>query len=149
MAVTGLEQLKKRIGSDVENLKFNTVVSSLMKFYNANENKTWTDKNLEQFIIILSPFVPFLAEEMWEKLGRKGSVHQQEWVMNDMPNDVELIEIPVMVNGKVRARLSVAISDAEEKVVSVAMSIIEIQKHLPNGHKKVVYVPGKAVNFVG
>jgi len=146
--VVGLEQLKKKIASDIENLKFNTIVSALMKFYNTNENATWTDKDLEQFVVVLSPFVPFLAEEMWEKLGKKGSVHQQEWVMDDTASEIELIEIPVMVSGKVRARLSVAISDTEEKVVSVAMSITEVQKHLPNGHKKVVYVPGKAVNFV-
>lgn len=147
--VVGLEKLKKKIAFDIENLKFNTIVSSLMEFYNTNEKKTWTDKDIEDFVIVLSPFVPYLAEEMWEKIGKAGSVHQQEFVIAEIPDDVELIEIPVMVNGKVRARLSVAISDAEEKVVSVAMSITEIQKHLPNGHKKVVYVPGKAVNFVG
>lgn len=148
--VKGVEKLKNKISYDVENLKFNTVVSSLMEFYNKNEKATWTDKDLEQFMIILSPFIPYLAEEMWERLGKEGSVHEQVLEINEaITEDVEIIEIPVMVNGKVRARLTVAIDDNEDKVVGVAMSIKEVQRHLPDGHKKVVYVPGKAVNFVG
>jgi len=149
-SVKSIEKLKKKIAFDIENLKFNTIVSSLMEFYNENEKKTWTEKDLREFIVVLSPFVPYLAEEMWEKLGNKESVHLQSLeIAENHSEGVELVEIPVMVNGKVRARLSVAISDVEEKVVSVAMTITEVQKHLPNGHKKVIYVPGKAVNFVG
>ncbi len=145
-----LEKLKKRVESDIENLKFNTIVSSLMEFYNKNESKDWSKTQIEEFLVLLSPFTPYIAEEMWEKLGNSGSVHQQSLeVKESTVDELELIEIPVMVNGKVRARLSVAISEAEEKVVSVAMTITEVQKSLPNGHKKVVYVPGKAVNFVG
>ena len=145
-----LDKLKRKLAFDIENLKFNTIVSTLMEFCNKYEKAKWTDKKLKEFLVLLSPFTPYLAEEMWERLGEKGSVHQQSITVEESANsEVELVEIPVMVNGRVRARLSVAISEAEDKVVSVAMAIIEVQKHLPNGHKKVVYVPGKAVNFVG
>lgn len=147
--VVGVEKLKNRIASDIENLKFNTIVSSLMEFFNKNEKVTWSFEELKQFLIILSPFTPYLANEMWEKLGMEGSVHLQEFKISEIKNSgIEIIEIPVMVNGKVRARLSVAISEAEDRVVSIAMNITEVQKHLPNGHKKVVYIPGRAVNFV-
>jgi leucyl-tRNA synthetase len=148
--VVGLSKLKNKIAYDVENLKFNTVVSSLMEFFNKNEKANWTEKSVEQFLILISPFTPYLAEELWESLGKAGSVHAQSLeIQEESGQGVEIVEIPVMVNGKVRARLSVSINEQEQKVVDVAMTITEIKKFLPDGHKKVVYVPGKAVNFVG
>lgn len=144
-----IEKLKKRISFDVENLKFNTVVSTFMEFYNNNEKEMWTKNDLVQFLITLSPFTPYLAEEVWELLGQEGSVHAQSLDINESTtDDLEIVEIPVMINGKVKGRISVAISEKEDRVVNVAMTISEVQKNLPNGHKKVIYVPGKAVNFV-
>lgn len=148
--VVDFGKLASKISFDIENLKFNTVVSSLMEFLNKNEKVIWTDSDIEQFLILLSPFTPYLSEELWEKLGKTGSVHSQQLVISaESGSGVEIVEIPVMVNGKVRARLSVTIDEIEDKVVNVAMTITEVKKFLPNGHKKVVYVPGKAVNFVG
>ncbi|MCC7303953.1 leucine--tRNA ligase [bacterium] len=144
-----IEKLKRRVAYDIENLKFNTIVSSFMEFYNNNEKDIWTKEDITQFLITLSPFTPYIAEEMWKKLGNESRVHEQVLEITESTADSqEIVQIPVMVNGKVRARISVSISEAEEKVVSVAMNVAEVQKSLPSGYKKIVYVPGRAVNFV-
>ncbi len=144
-----LSKLDKKISADIESLKFNTAIAAFMQFMNETEPATWTEKEAASYLITLAPFVPYLAEEMWHKFGFEGSVHLQSWPEFDQSDDsLELIEIPVMVNGKVRARLSVSVNDTEDKVVNVAMSILEVRKHIEQGHKKVVYIPGKTVNFV-
>ena len=144
------KKLVNRIKFDLENLKFNTIVAALMEFVNENEKKEWSKKDITNFLIILAPFTPYISEEYWEQLKMHGSVHQQAYPVYEKTDEtIEDIEIPVMINGKVRARLTVRISDTEDKVVGIAMTITEVQKYLPNGHKKVVYIPGKTVNFVG
>lgn len=147
--VKGVHQLAKKLSGDIAALKFNTGVAAFMEFLNINEKARWTESDVRDFLILISIYTPYLGEEMWERAGFSGSVHQQKWPVFEGASELKIVEIPVMVNGKVRARMTVSIDDAQDKVVGVALSVTEVQKHLPNGHKKVIYVPGKAVNFVG
>jgi leucyl-tRNA synthetase len=143
-----INKLVRKIANDVEKLKFNTIVSSFMEFYNAENKSVWSSSQLKKFLQILAPFAPYLSEEFWAKAGFEGSVHEQAWPAVEIDDSVEVIEIPVMINGRVRARLKVTKNDHQDKVVSIAMDITEVKGSLPNGHKKIVYVPGKALNFV-
>jgi leucyl-tRNA synthetase len=145
---TAIAKLAHKIAHDVEKLKFNTVVSSLMEFYNKESRNIWSSDDVKIFLQLIAPFAPYLAEEMWQKMDMQGSVHEQAWPDTSYVATVDTIEIPVMINGKVRARMTVKVDESQEQVVSVALNITEVQKNLPEGHKKVVYVPGKTVNFV-
>ncbi len=141
-----LHKTIKKVTDDVETLAFNTAISSLMVFSNelAKEEKRPREV-MEVFLKLLSPFAPHLAEELWEKIGHKQSICHEPWPSFD-PRLVEddVIEIPVMVNGKVRTKVTVPAAADEAFVEREAMkdeklaALLEGKKIL---HKK--YVPKK------
>ena len=102
-------------------------------------------------MLILAPFTPFLAEELWERLGGGYSVHQQAWPAYDPAMiEAETIELPVQVNGKVRDRLSVAPGTDEATVRELALASTRVQGFLAGREpKKVIIIPDRMVNIVG
>lgn len=143
----GLSRLKQRVRGDIVLLKFNTIVASFMEFLNTYEKNPWPYEIIKEFLILLSPFAPYVSEELWEVLGEKGSVHQQELKIADVTQGVHSeIDLPVMVNGKLRAKISVMSNATEADVVTLATQAAP--QYLSQGYAKVIYVPGKAVNFV-
>ena len=135
VAVLTKEELKtlhtciKKIYDDLERFSFNTCVSGFMIATNdlrrLNTNKRAI---LEPMTILLAPFAPHLAEELWHRLGGEGSIFEQSWPTHD-PARLVLDEILVVVqiNGKVRAKLSVAASASEEEVKDAAMADANVE----------------------
>ena len=146
----------KKVTEDLDGLRFNTAISALMVF--VNEAMTWETKPvavLRDFLILLHPFAPHLAEELWEKLSapsRQPSTNlaYSKWPEFDPSLLVEdIIEIPVQINGKLRDVIKVPV-DADNAVIQAAALASEKIKPLLDGKtiKKVIVVPKKLVNIV-
>ena len=158
-----MHQTIKKVTEDIEKFHYNTAISSIMEYVNAlraqtqkslpaQAKKLITD-NLKALALMLAPFAPHLAEEVWVNvLGQKFSVHKASWPEYDPELIVEeTVEIPVQVNGKLRATLTVdrVQSTYKKKVVELAKEDRKIAKWLAGRKiKREVFVPGKLVNFV-
>lgn len=141
----------KKVSEDIDSMKFNTAVSSLMKFVNVwQKEKTIEKRTLEDFLKILSPFAPHLSEELWERLGNKESIFLERWPSFDpkMIKEKKTILI-IQINGKVRDQMEIERGLSEEEVKEMALQREKVKKWLEKGEiKKTVFVPDKIINFV-
>lgn len=142
----------KKVSYDIENLKFNTAIASLMALMNVIAEKGSINKaELSVFTMLLNPFAPHVTEEVWSemKLG-EGMVTEQPWPKYDESKcKDDVIEIVVQVNGKVRARLCVAADIQKDDAIALAKAEDRIAAEI-NGKNvvKEIYVLGKLVNIV-
>ena len=144
-------QTIKKLGDDIENLHFNTAVSQLMIYSNHMQKCDSISKNLiKELVIIIAPFVPHLAEELWSILGNKDSISYQEWPSYDESLiQLDNVTIAVQVNGKLRANIEVPKDSAEEFVVTEALSLENVKKFTSLGSiVKTIHVPNRLLNFV-
>ncbi|MBD3222851.1 class I tRNA ligase family protein, partial [bacterium] len=134
-----------------ENLLFNTAISSMMVFVNEmNQLPERPRAVLEPFVIMLAPYAPHLAEELWRKLGHDGSLTHEAWPELDERYLVEdLVTYVVQVNGKVRDKLELPADAREDQVREAALASEKVQKWLEGKSLvKTVFVPGKLVGLV-
>jgi len=155
-----LHQLIQKVTNDISNLRYNTAIATMMEFLNQWNNGGQLSKaDAGNFLKLLAPFAPHLAEELWQnkvqssKLKVKNwSVHQQSWPKYDPKLAAEEeITIVVQVNGKVRGQIKVqsAIRNSQSEIEKLAQSEPRVAKHLAGGKiRKVIFVPGKLINFV-
>lgn len=144
-----LHQTIKKVSEDIDELRFNTAIAQMMVFTN---EMTKVDQRpralLEPFVLLLSPFAPHVAEELWAILGHAPSVSQQTWPVYDPALTVsDRLTIPVQINGKLRGKIEVAADTARDVVERAARETVAewLQGSEP---KKVIYVEKKLVNFV-
>jgi leucyl-tRNA synthetase len=142
----------KKVGEDVENLKFNTAIATLMSLINdISTVGSITRGELRIFTILLNLFAPHVCEEVWsaQNLGN-GMVCQQPWPKYDEAKCADAsIEIAVQVNGKVRARLTVPSDVTKEQTLAEAKANSKIANEIAGKNiVKEIYVPGKLVNLV-
>ena len=151
------EQLKllhktiKAVTLDFEKLGFNTSISRLMEFVNFfTKQKQRPREIMEQFILLLSPLAPHLAEELWEMLGHTKTLAYEPWPQYDDKLAVDqTVEIPVQINGKIRARISIDRGLAKDALLAAAKGDAKIAEHLAGKTiRKEIVVPDKLVNFV-
>ncbi len=141
------------ITSRLEALTMNTVVSGFMEYTNkmideAKKNDGIDKDSLETLVILLAPFTPHIAEEMWRELGHETSVFEAGWPKFDESKlTVSTVEIPVQINGKVRDSISVDKSEAKEVVLEKAKELLG-SKLEGKTIVKEIYVPARIVNFV-
>ncbi len=138
-----------KVAEDSDRFKFNTAVAALMILVNELEATPAIPKGvLEQLAIMLAPFAPHLAEHLWEKLGKEGSVHWQSWPVIALTAATEH-EVVVQVNGKRRGSLILAQNASEEEAIAAARALSPVASALSGKEPaRVVYVPGKIINFV-
>ncbi|MEW6621000.1 MAG: leucine--tRNA ligase [bacterium] len=149
----------KRVTEDIENeFHFNTAIAAVMELVNEiykyrlredDENSLFVlNKALEAVVFLLSPMAPHLAEELWQLLGKKTSIFNQMWLKYD-PEAIkeQEITIPIQINGKLKATISVAVDCPEEEIKNLAIKEIE-NKIKDKQVKKVILVPKKLVNVV-
>lgn len=148
---TDIHKALKKVSEDIEEMKFNTAISTMMTLASTIENKEEIGKSqYELLILMLAPFAPHAAEELWLILGHKNSIHQHAWPSYDekLLVDNEMI-IVVQVNGKVRDRLVLVVGLSEDEVIAAAKEQPKIQAWIDSKTiKKAIYVPGKLVSFV-
>jgi leucyl-tRNA synthetase len=148
----------RRVTDDMEAFAFNTIIAGLMEFTNAlikakdtpvYGTAAW-EEAIETLILLLAPCCPHVAEELWARIGRPYSVHQQDWPAFDPDLAAEeVITLVVQVNGKVRARLEVPADVVENVAKESALADENVQRHIAGKQiRKVVYVPGRLVNVV-
>jgi leucyl-tRNA synthetase len=144
-------QTVKKVTADIDTLSFNTAISQMMIFVNDFLNADPKPRMaMEQFVLLLSPFAPHLAEELWKKLGHNASLAHEPWPAYDEAKTVETsIDLVVQVNGKVRAKFSVAL-DTDETTIRQMVLNDETVKRYTEGKEiiKVVVVKNKLVSLV-
>ena len=141
----------KKVGEDIETLKFNTAIATLMALINKiYDKKSITRGELATYVQLLNPFAPHITEEMWQLLGNKEQLAYKPWPQYDPARCVDdVVEIAVQINGKVRDRITVA-ADADEAAALVAAHASEKVAREIEGKNivKEIYVRGKIVNIV-
>ncbi len=144
-------QTIKKVSADIETLKFNTAIASLMSLLNEiYATGSVTKGELGIFIKLLSPFAPHLCEEMWQQLGNAGDLTHAEWPQYDESKTVdETVEIAVQLMGKIKGKLVVEVGSSEKDVMDKIMaddklSVIFKDKQII----KTIYVKGKLINIV-
>jgi leucyl-tRNA synthetase len=150
----------QQIGQDIDRFQFNTAISRLMEFVNAlyihlketplqKLNQKPLDEASRILVLLLSPFAPHLAEELWQVLGYKQSVFLNKWPSYD-PKFLKKLEVTIViqVNGKVRARIVVPADIADEHLKQLALQQEKVKAYTQNGVRRVIVVTGKLVNVV-
>ncbi len=148
-----LHEAIKKVTEDIDEMRFNTAISALMVFVNeANQWENLPKEVLESFLLILSPFAPHLAEELWSRLGHEKSLAYELWPKAEEDYlKSETVMYPVQVNGKVRGEIHVDADKAKQKelVLEAAKAEKNVSRYLESGELvKEIFVPGKIVNLV-
>lgn len=146
-----LHRTIKKVSQDTEAMDFNTAIAAMMTFVNEVTKSPVRPRSvLEPFVLLLSPYAPHLAEELWEALGHKETLAYEPWPTWDEALTVEaLITMPVQVNGKVRAQVEVPADADKETVLAIAKDHDRIKAILEDKILvKEVVVPGRIVNLV-
>ncbi len=146
-----LHKTIKKVTSDIEEMKFNTAVSQMMIFTNhITKMKKVTKETAEKFALILAPFAPHAAEEIWTVCGHTKTLTHETWPSFDeaLAKD-DMITMAVQINGKTRATIDVAADISKEDFMSLAKQDEKVAKYLATGTLvKEIYVPGKICNLV-
>ena len=141
----------KKVGEDIEVLAFNTAISQMMIFVNAFTNaEVHPVSAMRTLLVLLSPFAPHLAEELWSRLGLPGFAADQPWPQYDPQLLIDdEVEIVMQVNGRVRDRLVMSRDATREQIEAAALASPRLPEFTAGKEiKKVVVVPGKLVNIV-
>jgi leucyl-tRNA synthetase len=146
-----LNQTINKVTGDLEQLKMNTVVSSLMILLNKiNEVGSVSKEKYKIFLQLLAPLAPHITAELWEQFGEKDSIYETVWPVADPAKlTAQSAKVAVQVNGKLRATIDIPSGLGETEVLTLARADQNVAKWLALGKEmKAVYVPGKVLNFV-
>jgi leucyl-tRNA synthetase len=146
-----LHQTIHKVGSDIETFGFNTAISAMMIFVNHLAKQEVRPRSVvESFILLLAPFAPHIAEELWQRLGHQESLACQPWpkYKEEVAREKQ-IELPIQINGKLRDRILVPADADEEKAKAEALASEKVVAALAGKTpKKVIVVKGKMVSIV-
>ena len=149
-------RLTKKVTGDLETFRFNTSIAALMEHTNYLQairgrigDDEWTEA-LRGFALVLAPFAPHHAEEIWAAIGEEGSVHEQVWPEWDESLIAEEeITLIVQVNGKLRDRIEAPADVSEDAAKELAFASEKVRPHVEGKElRKAIYVPGRLVNLV-
>ena len=146
-----LNQTIKKVGDDIETFGFNTAISAMMIFINHLGRQTIRPRSaIEQLVLILAPFAPHIAEELWQRLGHADSLAYEPWPQYDKELIKEKeIELAVQVNGKIKDRIVVPADATEEYIETQALASEPVKAALAGRNpKKVIVVKSRLVNIV-
>lgn len=149
-------QTTQKVTDDLEKFRFNTAIAALMELTNtmmaARETgvygtSAWKEA-VDNLILMLAPFCPHIAEELWEITGHAYSVHQQKWPTYDPTLAAEeTFTLVIQVGGKVRDKMEVPTSITEAEAIRLALSSEKVQKWIQGKQVEAIYVPGRLVNL--
>jgi leucyl-tRNA synthetase len=144
-----LHRTIRKVTADTEALHYNTAIAAMMEYVNELKD-TRSRELLEPLVVMLAPYAPHIAEELWEVFGHKGSVFQTRWPSYDEKlASAGDVEIAVQVNGKLRSRLIVPRGMAEQDVLDRVLADEAVKKFVDGKKvKKVIYVQDRLVNLV-
>ncbi len=151
-------QTIRKVTEDIEQFAFNTMVAALIEFTNALmaqretpvvSTPAWRDA-VDTLVLLMAPSTPFVAEELWQRLGHPYSVHHQDWPVFDASLlTVAEVELVVQVNGKVRERLTVPVGLTEADALAQVRDLPKVREHMGDREPvKVIHVPDRLINIV-
>lgn len=163
-----LQRAIKKVGEDIERRRYNTAIAALMELVNIvnDQSGVLAIDDLKKFLLILAPFAPYMTEELYQRMTnenktintsqyiftKSNSIHFQPWPAYDEAILVEdTIEVVVQVNGKLRDTIEMKreMGNVQSNVETVARASQKVAKHLEGKTiKKVIFIPGKLINFV-
>ncbi len=140
----------KKVEEDIEKMSYNTAISAMMVLVNKiQEIKAINKTDWENFLIILSPFAPHICEELWQQLGHNESIFKEEWPKYNPAQIIDNeIEMPVQINGKIRAKLKLSIEANDEEIKIAVLSNEQVKKYILKEPKKIIIVKGKLISIV-
>jgi leucyl-tRNA synthetase len=147
-----LHKTIKKVEEDIENFSFNTSVSTFMIAVNELTAQKCTSKEiLEPLLVLISPYAPHIAEELWNQLGHSESISTADFPKFDERHLVESTKnYPISFNGKMRFTLELSLDLSKEEIEAAVMAHDKTKEQLQGREpKKVIVVPGKIVNIVG
>jgi leucyl-tRNA synthetase len=153
-----LHRTVKRVSNDIDRFQFNTAIAALIEFTNELVKQRESDlvndpvwrEAAETVTLLMAPLTPFVAEEMWHRLGNAFSVHQQVWPTYDEALAMDrTVEMPVQINGKVRDKIVLPANASEDDALAAAKAQEKVQEYLATGRiVKVIFVPNRLLNLV-
>jgi leucyl-tRNA synthetase len=162
-----IHQTIKQVTEDLEALHYNTALSAIMELVNHiyevkallkhptrsadySAFKGLLRKATETVVLLLSPLAPHLAEELWETLGKKSGILSEKWPQYNLSAlKLKQMELAIQINGKVRARITVASDMPEAKIKETALADPKVKEILKDSiPKKVIVIPGRLINIV-
>jgi leucyl-tRNA synthetase len=146
-----LHETIKKVGDDIEALRFNTAISQMMIFANAlQKSAAVTPQTARTFLQLLAPFSPHIAEELWERIGGIGSIMAAPWPAYDSGKlEASEVKLVFQVNGRHRGDQLVPVGTTQEIALQLARENPKVAAHLDGKTvKRVIYVPGKILNVV-
>jgi leucyl-tRNA synthetase len=152
-------QTIKKVATDIEHeYHFNTAIAGLMELVNEitsfepESDEDWVTFKfaIESMLLLLSPFSPHIAEELWEAIGNKPSIFEQKWpAWDEEATKEEMIELVIQINGKLRSKVMIALGIPDDEIKRMALEEKKIKEIIGNKPiKKIIVVKGKLVNIV-
>lgn len=154
-----LHETVGRVGSELEQLKFNTSIAALMELVNSWSQGQLNQEDARLAIKLLAPFAPFMAEELWQKIGLAdrnefNSVHKSDWP-EALPELIvqQLVTIPVQIDGDLRGRLELPVVEfnqiTQEQIAELGKKLPSVKERMGGDSiEKTIYIPGHLINFV-
>jgi len=145
-----LHRTIRKVGADTEALQYNTAIAAMMEYVNELKHGAVSRAYVEPLVIMLAPYAPHIAEELWAVLGNETSVFETRWpAYDEQLASAGDVEIAVQVNGKLRSRLTVPRGMAEKDVLDRVLADEAVKKFVDGQKvKKVIYVQDRLVNLV-
>jgi leucyl-tRNA synthetase len=146
-----LHQTIKRVGEDISRLSYNTAIAAMMEYMNTlrADERTPHRVEVEPLVVLVAPFAPHIAEELWERFGHRESVFAAGWPAYDPARIAEEeIDLVVQVNGKTRGKVRVPVDVAQDAALAAALGSPAIAKFVTGAPKKVIFVPKRLLNIV-
>ncbi|MEM9445572.1 MAG: leucine--tRNA ligase [Verrucomicrobiota bacterium] len=146
-----LHKTIKKVTEDLDHLSFNTAIAELMVLTNELTKLELKPKQvLDTFVLLLAPFAPHIAEELWQKLGHSGSLAYETWPIFEQKYLIETeIELPVQINGKLRFKVKVPSDWDREAIEDFIRRHSDTSKHLEGKEmRKIIVIPGRMINIV-
>lgn len=146
-----LHKTIKKVTEDTESFSFNTAIAAMMELLNfCYKKESLSFTTAKSFVLLLAPYAPHLAEELWSRLGNKKSLSDAQWPTYEEGLIKEnTVKLAVMFSGKARGTVDASVESSQEEVVSLVYSDEKLRKYLEGEKpKKIIYVPQKVINFV-
>ena len=147
-----LHKTIKKVEEDIEGFSFNTSVSNFMIAVNELTAQKCTSKEiLQTLLILISPYAPHIAEELWEALGNSESISNASFPLHEEKHLIESTKVyPISFNGKMRFTMELPLDMSKEDIEKTVLAFEKTQEQMQGREpKKVIVVPGKIVNIVG
>ena len=146
-----VHQTIKKVTEDIENLRYNTAISALMILANEMEKSSEIQNtNYKILLLLLAPFAPYIAEELWQELGNKNSIHGQKWPEYDSKLiKEEIIMLVIQINGKVRDKIEAEAGISQKEAERLTLSQEKVKQWiLGKKVRKIIFIPNKLINIV-